>query len=58
MVSLAPTLVRVPLIGSGHALPFGQCSSTHRAGAGPVGIGDVGLTESLAGGVAMSEVVG
>ncbi len=31
---------------------------SHRAGAGPVGIGDVALSESLAGAVAMSEVVG
>ena len=31
---------------------------SHRAGAGPVGIGDVALAESLAGGVAMSEVMG
>lgn len=31
---------------------------SHRAGAGPVGIGDVGLAESLAGEVTMSEVIG
>ncbi len=31
---------------------------SRRAGAGPVGIGDVALAEGLAGGVAMSEVMG
>ncbi len=42
-------------VGAGRAVVSVR---SHRAAAGAVGIGDVALSESLAGGVAMSEVVG